>query len=271
MANAQFLEGEETAGENESARAVLLFAFEPGQIALRREFRANNVEPFFQVQRARFAIQAGPAKIIQPIGEIGIFLDFEQQQTGSQSVDDSRGQKHGFLRLRPEALQEVARSAVLEHLEQLLLRHAGLQPEENRGVGIRRQEIPHLALAHVAGVVDGGVSVVGMNLHGKPVAGKDVLGEKGKTAARPGLSVQLRTVFFRSLGEGHSRRGAVQEARNIIGDPHLADALVGELSARPVRGVRRGKERSQIPPPPDFRLEDIGELDGAVEGGHNQA
>ena len=147
MANAQFLEGEEAAGENESARAVFLLEFDPGQIAQGRELRANNVEPFFQVQRARLAIQAGPAKIIQPIGEIGIFLDFEQHQTGSQSVDDSRGQKHGFLRLRPEALQEVARGSVLERWEQLLLRHAGLQPEENRGVGIRLQEIPHLALA----------------------------------------------------------------------------------------------------------------------------
>ena len=67
-----------------------------------------------------------------------------------------------------------------------------------------------------------------MDLHGKPVAGEDVLGEKGKTAARPGFSVQLGTVFFRSLGERHSRRWAVQEARSIIRDPHLADALFGE-------------------------------------------
>ena len=109
MANAQYLEGEVAAGENEPARAVFFLEFDPGQIALGRELRANNVEPFFQVERARFAIQAGPAKIIQPIGEIGIFLDFEHHQTGSQSVDDSRGQKCGFLRLRPEALQNIAR------------------------------------------------------------------------------------------------------------------------------------------------------------------
>ena len=44
--------------------------------------------------------------------------------------------------------------------------------------------------------------------------------------------MQLGTVFFRSLGEGHSRCGAVQEARSIIRDPYFADALVGEVSAR---------------------------------------
>ena len=254
VANAQFLEGEKPAGKNESARAVLLFALEPGQIAPGRKLRANNVEPFFQVQWARFAIQAGPAKIIQPIGEIGIFLDLEKQQAGSQSVDNSRRQKHGLLRLRPEALQKVARSSAFEYRKQLLLRHAGLQPEQNRGVGVRLQEIPHLALTHVAGVVNGGVSIVGMDLHGKPVTGKDVLGEKRKTAARPGLSVQFRPVFFRSLRKGHSRRGAVQEERNIIGDPHLADALVGELSARPGGGLGAAKSGAKSRRPQIFGL-----------------
>ena len=48
--------------------------------------------------------------------------------------------------------------------------------------------------------------------------------------------MQLRTVFFRSLGKGHSRRGAVQKARNIIGNPHLADALVGRIARPPPEG-----------------------------------
>ena len=103
----QFLQGKVAAGENESARAVFLLEFEPRQIAQGRQLRANNVKPFFQVQRARFAIQAGPVKIIQPISEIGIFLDFEQHQTRSQSVDDSRGQE---TRLPPAAAGSFAGS-----------------------------------------------------------------------------------------------------------------------------------------------------------------
>src|SRR5208282_4843857 len=46
VANAQFLKSEETAGENESARAVLLLAFDPWQVAQGRELRTNNLKPF---------------------------------------------------------------------------------------------------------------------------------------------------------------------------------------------------------------------------------
>ncbi len=136
----------------------------------------------------------------------------------------------------------------------MLLRHAGLQPEENRGVGIRLEEIPHLALAQVAGVVGGGVSIIGMNLHGKPVTGEDVFGEKRKTAARPRLSVQFRTVFFRSLGEGHSRRGAVEKARRIIGYPHFADALADECSPNASRNRAWRKAASKLLRPQIFGL-----------------
>src|SRR5439155_12300556 len=181
--------------------------------------------------------------------------------------------------------QELPRGSLFGRRSQPFLGHAGLGSEQEARPARRLYDIPHLALAQVARLVPGGVVVVRMHLHGKPVGRKEVFRQDGKSAMIPGPAQQFSAVLPRSLTQCGSSHGTVQESRRVIRDPDFsnqwpdqrrtfvsfrqpcADRRRGSTGAAGARGFgsgesgtfRVGKQRRQVAMSPDFWLVDGGE------------
>src|SRR6516225_3324541 len=137
-----------------------------------------------------------------------------------------RWDESSFLGLRMKGLNEVAGSPVLEGSEQSFFGYASLERQQDLCRIFAAQEIPHLTFAKISGVMNARVIIIRVDLNRKPVAGVNVLGQKGKARVPPSTTVELGAVFLRGLLQGEARTGAVEEPRPFVRNPHLTDQVV---------------------------------------------
>ena len=237
------------------------------------------------MERARFAVEPHPAEIVQPVSQVRVLLRLEEHQPGAQRVGSPWRHENRLPGFGAELAQELPRGSLFCRRSQPFLGHAGLRSQQETRRARRLYDIPHLGLAEAARLASGGVVVVRVHLHGKPVGGEEVFRQDGKPAMIPGPAQQFSAVLPRSLAQRDSCHGTVQESRRVIRDPHFpnqwpdrrrtfvsfrrtcADRPRGSTGTAATRAfgsgesgaLRVGKQRRQVAPSPDFWFVDGGE------------
>src|SRR5205823_12899300 len=114
-----------------------------------------------------------------------VLLRLEEHQPGAQRVKGPWRHVNRLPSFWAKLAQELLRGSLFGRRSQPFLGHAGLGAEQEARPARRLYDIPHLALAKAAGLTSGGVVVVRMDLHGKPVGRKEVFRQDGKSAMIP--------------------------------------------------------------------------------------
>src|SRR5208282_2376038 len=95
LAQEYLLDRKVTASHNVPPCAEGLLKFPPREVAARGQVFLDNVQSFPQMERAGFPVQSDSAKVVQAIGQVGILLDLEQNQSRAKRMHRAGGNKEG--------------------------------------------------------------------------------------------------------------------------------------------------------------------------------
>src|SRR5579875_1237422 len=148
------------ASQHEPPGTVILRKLETGQAALRHQSRLRNLQSLVAVQRARFAVWPFSSKVVKPVCDVGILLDFKENKPWPECVHGSRRDEHSLIGFRVEALKQIRARSAVYRCPKLSGSDAGFEAEQKLGVPLRLEDVPHFALAHAARLVLAGILVV---------------------------------------------------------------------------------------------------------------
>ena len=138
----------------------------------------QNIQGFVQMQRPGEAVRAGAVVIVEPVGEVGVLLDFAQDEPGSDGVHRPGRHEKSFARSRVHPVQHPLNGAADHSFPQgfyIRLPAAGQVFPKSYGQArtrIRLQNVPHFRLAR-APLPFPGILVGRMDLHAQLVGGKN--------------------------------------------------------------------------------------------------
>ena len=122
-----------------------------------------------------FAVLAYTVIIVQAIGQIGVFLNFSNQRTGSDGMDCPRLNKKQIILLDWNPLQVFHQGAIGDCIPHLLFGVLPFKTVHEFCVLTGIQHIPHLSFAQLTVFVLLRVSIRGMHLHRQIFLGIDKL------------------------------------------------------------------------------------------------
>ncbi len=178
-----------------------------------------------------------------------MLLNLAENRTRADGVGGAGGDKKGVAGVDRDAAQAALRCTAFDGLAKTFAGYAGLEPEAEVGAFARGDRVPHFGLADFGcGFVGASVFVVGMDLHGKLVFGKDEFDEQrdARLTAEAG-SRPFRGQSGPGFGQRAPGKSSVCEAALFTRQPDFADGV----SAR-----RTIEERSEAAGAPDAWHED---------------
>jgi hypothetical protein len=190
------------------------------------------------------------AVVVEAVGEVGLLLTFEEDDAGADGVDGAGVDEDEVAGFDGELIEQRLQSVVVDGGADIFGGDAGAESESDGGAGLGGEDIPTLGLA--AGVAGGlGESVVGMDLHGELVVGKDEFdeerkfgegGDGGGGGVEVGLAEDFGAAGGHDSGQGEAGEVAGEDAAVISGEPGFAD----EFGSRDDGGVAGGEPGGEI-------------------------
>jgi len=191
----------------------------------------HDVQRLFNMQFARVAAGVEAVVIVDAIGEVGVFLDFAEDHAGANGVASTGGNEDGVSGGDRDGIKESFESFGLESGKEFFSCCAGFQAEQDVRAGIGGHDVPHFGFAAAASgfFVERGVSVVGMDLDGELVRGKEEFYEQRKVRyVRESSAAPIRGHLAPGFAKGFAGEWAGSDAAVDVGEPGFADGL-GEI------------------------------------------
>lgn len=141
-------------------------------------------EGLFDMEVARFAIEAESIPIEDAIGGVAVLLDFVDQEASADGVEASGGDEEAIAGARMEDVDEVGGGAIGEGCEEGLTGDAGVEASVDFGSGLGVGDEPHFGFGFA---VEFGREVLwGVDLKAEVLASVEDLHEKGETVGGMG-------------------------------------------------------------------------------------
>ena len=136
-------------------------------------------EGLFDVEVARFAIEAESVPVEDAIGGVAVLLDLVDEEASADGVEATGGDKEAIAGARIEDVDEVGGGAIGEGCEEGLAGDTGVEASVDFGSGFGMGDEPHFGFGFA---VELGSEVLwGVDLKAEVLAGVEDLHEKGET------------------------------------------------------------------------------------------
>ena len=118
------------------------------------------------MQLPLFAVLARPIVVIQPVGQVGIFLNLRYQRTGSDGVDGAGGNEKHIVFSNGYPLQILSQGAFGDGSAKGGRLRVPTQAVDQAAVFGCVQDVPHFRFPQLAVFVFPGVGIVRVHLDG---------------------------------------------------------------------------------------------------------
>ena len=141
-------------------------------------FCGRNLHGLVQMQFARAAV------VVEPIGDVGVLLDFTQREPAADGVNCAGGDEKSVARLHFHPVQQLLDFAAQRCRSQTLAADWFPKSDGELRARIGAQDVPHFGFpARI--LVRGGEIVVGMHLHRQALGSEDKLHQQREIGLKP--------------------------------------------------------------------------------------
>src|SRR5262245_25920461 len=126
---------------------AFVFVFNKGGFKI---LEVNAGQRLLDMQLARLAIEPDSVPIKDPIGRVGILLDFKDEQPGANGVKASARQKNGVAGFDGNTMNTLGDRSSPDASFKYRASDTRLQPDKQFGTRRRIRDVPHLCLRFTA-------------------------------------------------------------------------------------------------------------------------
>jgi hypothetical protein len=173
------------------------------------------------------AVLSGAAPVPEPVGDVAGLLDLIAADARPQGVDGAGGDMEYVPRTDRCPAQAVFQFSRLYDGTEILA--PGIDPVHQFRAGVRVQNIPGFAFTGFA-LMEPGIIVAGMNLHGEGLPGIQELEQKGEGFSRD--TGEPVSPEIKDFPQGFSPAGAVGNAAFMAGQGGNFQAFAGNIVRR---------------------------------------